>query len=175
MRLKGGYALLLQTFGWHTINTRKRQFVLPAGAYIYAGSALGPGGIEARIKRHLRLFYSNATDHNSIKTMAKSNKNTINRGYHWHIDQLLRIATTFTTIYAGSECRTECLLTRYLKGHNLQVIVGFGSTDCSSGCGGHLLYLTAGEIKKARELAIKGFKHLGLKPIVGKTYKKRAS
>lgn len=174
--MRGGYALLLQISGRHAINTRNRQFVLPPGPYVYAGSALGPGGIEARIRRHLRLFkHSEATDPYNIKTMAITNRNTVDGGYRWHIDQLLRTATTFTAVYASSGHRTECLLIRYLKERNLLVIVGFGNTDCSSGCGGHLVHLPEGDIEEATEDATEGFRHLGLEPIVGDTYMRKES
>jgi Uri superfamily endonuclease len=107
--------------------------------------------------------------------VAITNRNTVDGGYRWHIDQLLRTATTFTAVYAGSRHRTECLLIRYLKELGLLVIVGFGSTDCSSGCGGHLVYLPEGDIEEAKDVAVEGFRHLGLEPIVGNTYMREES
>jgi hypothetical protein len=50
------------------------------------------------------------------------------------------------------------------------VIVGFGSTDCSAGCGGHLLYLPKADVEKVKSIAVECFKHLGFKPIFGSTY-----
>lgn len=107
--------------------------------------------------------------------MAITSRNTVNSGYHWHIDQLLRTATTFTAVYAGSGYRTECLLIHYLKERGLRIIFGFGNTDCGSGCGGHLVYLPEGDIEEAKDAAVEGFRHLGLEPIVGNTYMREES
>jgi Uri superfamily endonuclease len=106
---------------------------------------------------------------------ANININAIAGRYHWHIDLLLRVATDFTTVCVFSENKIECQLIKYLKKCGLKVIIGFGSTDCSSGCGGHLVYLPGKKIEKAKAVIINGFKQLGLEPIVFNTYMKLQS
>jgi histidyl-tRNA synthetase len=89
---------------------------LPAGWYIYAGSARGPGGIRARLGRHLGP----------------------GKGAHWHIDTLTQaaVARRGFPIPGGEECAlVRALLAR--PGTRIPV-PGFGSSDCRS-CASHLL------------------------------------
>jgi Uri superfamily endonuclease len=116
----GAYALALElpnptmisagAFGSHT---------LPAGAYIYGGSAMGPGGISARVRRHLR----------GTKRL------------HWHIDQL----TTQPNIVAigGFSDIGECEIVRRVveRLDAWQPVKGFGSSDCQC-CESHFLQLS---------------------------------
>jgi Uri superfamily endonuclease len=88
-----------------------------AGAYVYVGSANGPGGF-ARVERH--------------RDLAAGERS----GRHWHVDFLLTqpgasVARAVTT--AGVDA--ECALARSLSG---EWIPGFGSTDC--GCRSHLAH-----------------------------------
>ena len=47
---KGAYALVLHLERKEEITVgRLGTFAFPAGYYLYAGSALGPGGLEARL------------------------------------------------------------------------------------------------------------------------------
>ena len=93
---------------------------LPAGCYVYCGSARGAGGIRARVARHLR-----------------GSKPT-----HWHVDHL-----TATGRVAAVRCETggsECDLVNELldlPGAHVPV-PGFGSTDCRR-CPSHLIGLIA--------------------------------
>lgn len=86
---------------------------LTRGLYLYCGSAYGPGGLKARIGRHMRRG----------KTIR------------WHIDRLteqghVRGAWTFD---GGNECALVAALS-----HLPAPIAGFGSSDCSR-CRSHLL------------------------------------
>lgn len=96
-------------------------FDFPAGWYVYAGSALGPGGLAARVARHLRR----------------------EKRLHWHIDYLLRHARVVEVwIRAGPE-RCECAWARAaaaLPGATIAV-PRFGASDCR--CAGHLVYCPA--------------------------------
>jgi Uri superfamily endonuclease len=86
------------------------------GVYLYAGSALGPGGIRARILRHARK----------------------NKRRHWHIDHLTE-AGTLTAAFAlpgMGECEIVGSLLA-LPGVTVPV-PGFGSSDCRA-CPAHLL------------------------------------
>jgi Uri superfamily endonuclease len=92
-----------------------------AGFYCYAGSARGPGGLRARLGRHLRQH----------------------KKPHWHIDYLLPQAAVVEVWTAPSTARLECLSTHTLLGMpGAEVLIpGFGSSDCR--CETHLLYFFA--------------------------------
>lgn len=93
---------------------------LEKGFYTYCGNA--KNGVRARVKRHLR----------------KKNKKL-----HWHIDYLLdlpgaKVVEAWGFFDLGMD---ECTLFRHLgslPGSKL-LHAGFGSSDCRSGCGAHLL------------------------------------
>lgn len=91
---------------------------LAAGRYLYLGSARGPGGIRARVARHLRR----------------------NKPKHWHVDHLTARGRIAGVIAApgGSEC---ALARRALRFHSVAApVAGFGSSDCRT-CPAHLLRL----------------------------------
>ena len=68
---KGTYALVLHLECTEEITVGKLgMFTFPAGYYLYVGSALGPGGLEARLARHRRR----------------------GKKLRWHIDYLLEHA-----------------------------------------------------------------------------------
>ena len=97
------------------------KFRFPAGRYIYTGSA--KRNLQARIKRHL----------------SKEKK------LRWHIDYLLQQPSVSICEVVTSN-REECAWNQSVKGSI--PIAGFGSSDCSSGCGAHLRYL--GESNKSK-------------------------
>lgn len=89
--------------------------VLPAGLYAYCGSACGPGGLRARIARHLRRD----------KTLR------------WHVD-CLTVAGRIEDVVARVDGR-ECDLVKELTEYGARAVLpGFGSSDCRS-CAAHLL------------------------------------
>ncbi len=94
-------------------------FGFPCGYYLYAGSAFGSGGVEARLAYHSR------------KQKARP---------HWHIDFLRTHARLLETWSVISPVRLECALVQgVLKTCNCDIPVrGFGSSDCD--CVSHLLY-----------------------------------
>ncbi len=86
------------------------------GGYLYVGSALGPGGLAARLRRHLRSADS----------------------AHWHLDYLRRATRPTLVWLAESEQRLECAWSRRL-GRAVGLLPGpprFGASDCR--CGTHL-------------------------------------
>jgi Uri superfamily endonuclease len=89
------------------------QATLPPGRYLYAGSANGPGGLHARLARHLRA----------------------DKKPHWHIDRLTAAGTLQGAwiIPNGNECAIVATLA-----HLPVPLPGFGSTDCRR-CPSHLL------------------------------------
>jgi Uri superfamily endonuclease len=86
---------------------------LPAGRYLYCGSAKGPGGLRARLSRHMRRH----------KTLR------------WHIDQITSRGRVLGAWVApgGNECELVGRLSRLRT-----PIPGFGSSDCAR-CRSHLL------------------------------------
>jgi Uri superfamily endonuclease len=90
---------------------------LPAGRIRYYGSAYGPGGIRARVARHL-----DRKRHHQ----------------HWHIDTLtarVKVARVIP-VTGGNEC--DLLQRDLATGHWRVAAPGFGSTDCRQ-CPAHLL------------------------------------
>jgi Uri superfamily endonuclease len=99
---------------------RLGNFQFPAGYYLYCGSAMGYGGLQARLKRHL----------------AGSKKP------HWHIDWLrVETAVTGYGIHSGSQ-RLECTWSQQLAHlHGASIPApGFGASDCLQGCLAHLVH-----------------------------------
>lgn len=86
---------------------------LAPGFYLYCGSAKGPGGLGARIGRHMRR----------------------GKSIRWHVDNLTEAGRVVGawTIAGGDECRLVASLA-----HLPVPIEGFGSSDCRS-CRSHLL------------------------------------
>jgi Uri superfamily endonuclease len=92
---------------------RLGTFELPAGEYVYTGSARR--NLEARIARH----------------------QSANKTLRWHIDYLLAAPGVRIGRVLRSR-REECELNQAIEG---QVLVpGFGASDCLAGCGAHLKY-----------------------------------
>jgi len=87
------------------------------GAYLYIGSAHGPGGFQ-RVARHLQ-----------IASGAKT-------GGHWHIDHLLEIGDVQGVWLLPTQQDLECKLARRLARSLVQPVEGFGSSDCD--CYSHL-------------------------------------
>jgi len=117
---KGTYALVLHLECGKEISIGKLgTFTFLAGYYLYVGSALGPGGLEARLTRHHRR----------------------DKKLRWHIDYLLEHVQLVEVWSAASTDRMECLwvqVAQELPGSEIPV-PGFGSSDCR--CPSHLIYL----------------------------------
>ena len=108
----GAYVLWLRIDGPLEVRAGNRPAALPAGDYLYCGSAHGPGGLRARLARHMRR----------------------EKRAHWHVDQLTakgRVLGAF--IDEGGD---ECALNTALGGLPI-ALVGFGSSDCRR-CASHL-------------------------------------
>jgi Uri superfamily endonuclease len=115
---------------------RLGEFAFPAGWVLYVGSALGPGGLAARLGRHRRRFASGKRP-------------------HWHVDYVREHA-----VWGGAWARRaggrlegdgarrngerlECDWAAALgqrPGARI-VVPGFGASDCR--CPGHLVHLPA--------------------------------
>ena len=126
----GAYLLLIELAAPLALEIpRLGAATLGPGRYAYGGSAYGPGGLRARIGRHLR----------AEKTPR------------WHVDRLTA-AGQVVGVRAVPGGR-ECMLVRDLltvPGTSVP-LPGFGSSDCRT-CPAHLVRLPAGF-----EAAILGF------------------
>jgi Uri superfamily endonuclease len=90
---------------------------LGPGRFRYYGSARGPGGLRARVLRHLE---------------------SAGRRSHWHIDELTSTVSVARVWIDLDGCECE-LVSRDLASGNWDVAVeGFGSSDCRR-CRAHLL------------------------------------
>jgi Uri superfamily endonuclease len=109
---------------------RLGDIALSAGEYLYFGSARGPGGMAARIKRHIR-----------------SDKKP-----HWHVDRLTLAGRVveFLAVPNGHECE---LREKAMAHISLVVRVkGFGSSDCRR-CPAHLLGIPSDGSAKLEKLS----------------------
>ncbi len=111
--VQGYYVLILEVSEGLVIDTRGgRRFSLDPGLYVYVGSARGPGGLLARIKRHLRR----------------------NKKLFWHIDYLttresVRIMAVYSLVDMVDPRRDyESLLSARLT-KLLEPVEGFGASD----------------------------------------------
>ena len=115
----GTYALIFRCRSTRRITVgRLGTLQLQLGTYIYVGSALGPGGVRARIAHHLRKVVSP----------------------HWHIDFLRHYACIEGILVTYGRHRRECewaSAVADLPGASLP-LPGFGSSDCR--CAAHLFY-----------------------------------
>ncbi len=119
MEIAGTYILVLHVNRETEISIgRLGTFHLPTGYYLYVGSARGPGGLTARLARHLRE----------------------RKRSRWHIDYLLREARVVEIWTASSPEKLECLWAQaLLRMPDARIPVsGFGSSDCV--CPTHLVY-----------------------------------
>jgi len=117
----GTYALILFCPGNKLIRIGRLGVLgLRRGFYIYVGSALGPGGLRARVAHHKK----------------------VSRRPHWHIDYL-RPHTRLDRVWSFyGRARREhrwARLIRALKGASVPM-PGFGSSDCC--CVTHLFFFT---------------------------------
>ena len=108
----GAYALLIALRAPLAVKAGAKRASLAPGLYLYCGSAWGPGGLAARIARHLRQ----------------------EKRAHWHVDQLTcagRVLGAFV-FPGGDECAVNAALEKFPTPFE-----GFGSSDCPA-CRSHL-------------------------------------
>jgi Uri superfamily endonuclease len=129
LRLDRARVVVVRQRGREGRRTRSRSYRLAAGHYLYVGSAFGPGGLEARVGRHLSSGAGKAAS--------------------WDIDFLLsprpdRLeAWGLPASSRGAECRWATAIAEArgcspvvgtLEGRP-QADRGFGAGDCRSRCG----------------------------------------
>jgi Uri superfamily endonuclease len=123
----GAYVLLLTANAPVILDMpRFGELTLAAGQYAYVGSAHGPGGLRARVGRHLRA----------------------EKPLHWHVDYLTAALPVMhvVTVVVTDGARLECAWVKRLLGLNgaSAPAPGFGSSDCRNGCPAHLVRLPDG-------------------------------
>lgn len=115
----GTYALVLASPMKRRVRVRRLgELSMLPGFYIYVGSAMGPGGVRARVGRH--------------RSGA--------RRRHWHVDYL-RSATRLEDVwFTHDPTRREhdwaAIVSEDMGG--VPPLLGFGASDCD--CGSHLFY-----------------------------------
>jgi len=124
----GAYGIHFKLKNDHSIQIGQlgRNFFL-AGEYIYLGSAKGPGGIRARVGRHL--------------------SSTSNSKKHWHLDYLrdfiipIFIYTYHWDIRNNPSIPVECAWSQALLSlpSAYTPMAKFGSSDCRYSCPSHLI------------------------------------
>lgn len=123
------------TKGAYFLGIETKRFLLLAGAsfgsarlapgfYLYCGSAYGPGGMEARLNRHLKRH----------------------KKQRWHVDQLTTQGKVRLVgrVPEGQECDLVSQFSA-LSGSAFPV-PGFGSSDCKT-CPSHLLLVDEGRLR----------------------------
>ncbi len=123
----GSYALHLNAAKPQKLQVgRLGEYPFPAGDYLYFGSAMGPGGLRARLSRHLR---------------GDGRK-------HWHIDWLRAVTVVRGYFCLETNSRCECLWSQALINHPGAgvPVPGFGASDCSNEkpCAAHLICFESG-------------------------------
>ena len=115
----GTYALLLELRAPIGLNVGSLGVIdFDSPYYMYCGSALGPGGLAARIRHHIRPV----------------------RNARWHIDYLRRAADVIIVWYTVDNRRLECTwATTASTFRGASPISRFGSSDCR--CQSHLVGL----------------------------------
>jgi len=118
--LPGTYALVINCRDTKKVEVGKLGIMnLLPGYYIYVGSAFGPGGLRARVHRHV----------------AGSEKK------HWHLDYIKMFTHPLELWYSyDPEIREHQWAEAIVEDRNARVLMkGFGSSDCS--CASHLFFL----------------------------------
>ena len=113
--LPGAYVLAISLSKLVMVSIcREPPAALAPGCYLYCGSAKGPGGLAARLARHMRH----------------------GKAIRWHVDGLTEAGTVLGawTFPGGDECDLVAALS-----HLPVPIEGFGSSDCRR-CRSHLLH-----------------------------------
>jgi Uri superfamily endonuclease len=94
--------------------------LLPIGYYFYTGSAFGPGGLKARIGRHL--------------------KKGIRKFWHFdHFKEIIKIQEIWYSILSSTNLECQFIKKFQSLGSASFPILKFGSSDCHFGCPAHLV------------------------------------
>ncbi|MCL4436623.1 MAG: GIY-YIG nuclease family protein [Thaumarchaeota archaeon] len=142
----GVYTLVLQVKRHLSLSIGSLGRVnLVAGRYLYTGSALGPGGLDSRLARHLRK----------------------EKRVFWHIDYLTVDPCVDVSALVRSDCitRAECRVNKMLQSRLAAecTVPGFGSSDCGE-CLSHLLLAKDSEFGALTKKIMDVYSEVGLNP-----------
>lgn len=117
----GTYAILLRSRSSEAIEVgRWGSLRVKPGYYVYVGSAFGPGGVRARVDRHVR----------------DSKRN------HWHIDYLRSVVEPVGVWFSHAPYRLEHEWSQaFSQMEGVSCVSGFGCSDCM--CESHLFFMPA--------------------------------
>ena len=126
---KGTYCLLLYADSDRDIRVGALgRFNIKKGYYVYIGSAFGPGGLKARIGRHIK----------------KTKK------LRWHIDYLRKATHIVDIKFSTDSEKLECKWAANLaENGGTNPFKGFGSSDCK--CFSHLFYFEKKQLNLQRD------------------------
>lgn len=115
----GTYALILHSHSRERVQVgRWRGIELQPGYSIYVGSAFGPGGVQARVSRHLR----------------------VEKPQRWHIDYVTSLVTPLAAwVSYASEKLEHRWAQFFFEKNKLTSVPGFGCSDCK--CHSHLFHV----------------------------------
>jgi Uri superfamily endonuclease len=136
--LPGTYALILHVDKPQSILVgRLGELVAPSGWVVYVGSAFGPGGLHARVGRHLGRPVGVRSEVTGVSSLAKAKR------LHWHIDYLLQAVGIHTVWYTSDPIPYEHTWANVLgRTPGVSILMpGFGSSDCQ--CPSHLFYFAS--------------------------------
>jgi len=148
---KGVYTLVISVPSNSSLYVgRLGHIVIPKGLYLYTGSAIGPGGLKGRIRRHLR---------------RKKKK-------FWHIDYLLssKNVSIKAIVYSSISSRLECKVNGSLSKFLSAPVKGFGSSDCANSCTSHLLRYNGRSKSSLINFVRESYRRCGLVPIIAQIW-----
>jgi Uri superfamily endonuclease len=125
-REPGSYVLIMELATPVTISVGQLgRFRFVRGWYAYAGSARGPGGLKARLRRHRRAV----------------------KAKHWHVDYLRAYAQPTSVWYSVGPQRRECSWAEALSELPRASMPAprFGASDCR--CAAHLFHFPTSPTK----------------------------
>ena len=128
--LQGVYILVLELKNHLKINSNRFTWMIKPGFYLYFGSARGKTAtnLRNRLLRHLKR----------------------KKKIFWHIDHFTSHsdAKTISIYYNTCSEITECSALQEIKDEFQESITisNFGSSDCKSNCGGHLLFFPSKQV-----------------------------
>lgn len=102
--MKGSYFLVIKVGRDKSVRTKRREFPLKAGYYVYVGSAMNSLG--KRVERHFKK----------------------DKKLHWHIDFLLKEAKLLRVYLIPSDAKIEEELSREVSKFG-KPVKGFGASD----------------------------------------------
>jgi Uri superfamily endonuclease len=137
---RGTYALIVEVPGkLCTPVGGLGRLTFLAGRFAYVGSALGPGGLAARLRRHA----------------------VGPRRLHWHIDYLLDHAQVSGALVREGRVRHECTWASWFSDRCGSAADGFGASDCR--CPSHLFFL--GSAQNAEQIVLDASLQLTAHPL----------